>query len=33
MYEVGAMMFQQIMTELNGANSEEDRLMAITKLY
>jgi hypothetical protein len=25
------MIFQQIMTELNGAESEEDRIMAITK--
>jgi hypothetical protein len=28
-----ATIFQQIMIELNGAESEEDRIMAITKLY
>jgi hypothetical protein len=27
-----ATIFQQIMTELNGAKSEEDRIMAITKI-
>jgi hypothetical protein len=29
-FKVAAMIFQQIMTELNGAESEEDRIMAIT---
>jgi hypothetical protein len=27
-----ATMFQQIMTELNAAESEEDRIVAITKI-
>jgi hypothetical protein len=31
MFKVVIMIFQQIMTELNGAESEEDRIMAITK--
>jgi hypothetical protein len=32
MFKVVATIFQQIMTELNGAKSEEDRIMAITKI-
>jgi uncharacterized tellurite resistance protein B-like protein len=32
MFTVIATIFQQIMTELNGAESEEDRIMAITKI-
>jgi hypothetical protein len=30
MFKVVTTIFQQIMTELNGAESEEDRIMAIT---
>jgi ABC-type thiamine transport system substrate-binding protein len=30
-FTVVAKVFQQIMTKLNGAESEEDRIMAITK--
>jgi hypothetical protein len=32
MFKVVATVFQQIMTELNGAESEEDRIVAITKI-
>jgi hypothetical protein len=32
MFKVVTMIFQQIMTELNGAESEEDRITAITKI-
>jgi hypothetical protein len=32
MFRVVAMVFQQIMTQLNGVESEEDRIMAITKI-
>jgi hypothetical protein len=32
MFKVVALTFQQIMRELSGAKSEEDRIMAITKL-
>jgi hypothetical protein len=32
MFKVVATIFQQIMTELNGAESEEGRIMAITKI-
>jgi hypothetical protein len=32
MFEVVATAFQQIMTELNTAESEEDRIVAITKI-
>jgi uncharacterized tellurite resistance protein B-like protein len=32
MFEVVATIFQQIMTELSGAESEEDRIVAITKM-
>jgi hypothetical protein len=32
MFKVVAAIFQQIMTELNGAESEEDRIRAITKI-
>jgi hypothetical protein len=32
MSTIVATAFQQIMTELNGAESEEDRIMAITKV-
>jgi hypothetical protein len=32
MFEVVARVFQQIMTHLNGADSEKDRIMAITKI-
>jgi cytoskeletal protein RodZ len=32
LFTVVGMIFQQIMTELNGAESEEDRIMAITKI-
>jgi hypothetical protein len=32
MFKVVAMIFQQIVTELNQAESEEDRIMAITKI-
>jgi uncharacterized tellurite resistance protein B-like protein len=32
MFKVVAMVFQQIMTELSGAESEEDRIVAITKI-
>jgi hypothetical protein len=32
MFTVAATICQQIMTELNGAESEEDRIMAITKI-
>jgi hypothetical protein len=31
MFKVVATVFQQVMTELNGAGSEEDKIMAITK--
>jgi hypothetical protein len=31
-FEVVAAVFQQIMTELNGAKSEEDRIAAIAKI-
>jgi hypothetical protein len=31
MFKVVAMIFQQIITELNGAKSEEDRTMGIIK--
>jgi hypothetical protein len=31
MFTVVATIFQHIMTELNGAESEEDRIMTITK--
>jgi hypothetical protein len=31
MFKAVAMIFQQIMTDLNGAESEEDRTMGITK--
>jgi hypothetical protein len=33
MSEVAATMLQQIMTEFNGADSKEDKIMVITKLY
>jgi hypothetical protein len=33
MFEVVAMVFQQIMTELNGAKSEEDRTVAIIETH
>jgi hypothetical protein len=32
MFKVVAKIFQQIITELNGAESEEDRIMDITKI-
>jgi hypothetical protein len=32
MFTVVATIFQQIMAERNGAESEEDRIMAITKI-
>jgi uncharacterized tellurite resistance protein B-like protein len=32
MFKAAATIFQQIMTELNGAESEEDRIVAITKI-
>jgi hypothetical protein len=32
MFKVVATIFQPIMTELSGAESEEDRIMAITKI-
>jgi hypothetical protein len=32
MFKVVATISQQIMTELNGAKSEEDRIMAIIKI-
>jgi hypothetical protein len=32
MFTVVATIFQQLVTELNGAESEEDRIMAITKI-
>jgi hypothetical protein len=32
MFKVVATVFQQIMTELNGAESEEDRMVAIRKI-
>jgi hypothetical protein len=32
MYKVVATIFQEIMTELNGAESEEGRTMATTKI-
>jgi hypothetical protein len=32
MFKVVAAIFQLIMTELNGAESEEDRIMVITKI-
>jgi hypothetical protein len=32
MFKVVATMFQQVMTELSGAKSEEDRIMVITKI-
>jgi hypothetical protein len=32
MFTVVAKILQQIMTDLNGAESEEDRIMAITKI-
>jgi hypothetical protein len=32
MFKVVATVFQQIMTLLNAAESEEDRIMAITKI-
>jgi hypothetical protein len=31
MFTAVATIFQQIMTELNGADSEEDRIMIITR--
>jgi hypothetical protein len=31
MFKVVAMVFQQIMTEFNGVESEEDRIVAITR--
>jgi hypothetical protein len=33
MFKVVAMVFQQITTELNGAESEEERIVAIMKMY
>jgi hypothetical protein len=33
MFTAVATIFQQIMTQLNGAEPEEDRIMAITKMY
>jgi hypothetical protein len=32
MLKVVATIFQQVMTELSGAEAEEDRIMAITKI-
>jgi hypothetical protein len=32
MFKVVTMVFQRIMTELSGAESEEDRIVAITKI-
>jgi hypothetical protein len=32
MYRVVSTVFLQVMTELNGAESEQDRIMAITKI-
>jgi hypothetical protein len=32
MFKVGATIFQHIMTELTGAESEEDRVMTVTKI-
>jgi uncharacterized tellurite resistance protein B-like protein len=32
MFKVAATIFQQIMSELDGAKREEDRIMAITKM-
>jgi uncharacterized tellurite resistance protein B-like protein len=32
MFKVVTTVFRQIMTELNGAESEDDRIMAITKI-
>jgi hypothetical protein len=32
MFKIVATVFQHIMTELNGAESEEDRIVAITKI-
>jgi hypothetical protein len=32
MFEVVTLIFQQIMTELNGAKSQVNRIMAITKI-
>jgi hypothetical protein len=32
MFKVVTTIFQQIVTELSGAKSEEDRIMAITKI-
>jgi hypothetical protein len=32
MFTVVATAFQQIMTEFNGAESEEDRIVAVTKI-
>jgi hypothetical protein len=32
MFTLFATIFQQIMTDLNGAESEEDRIMTITKI-
>jgi hypothetical protein len=32
MFKVVTMAFQQIMRELNGAESEEDRIVAMTKI-
>jgi TATA-box binding protein (TBP) (component of TFIID and TFIIIB) len=32
MFKVVATIFQQIMIELNGAHSEKDRIMAVTKI-
>jgi hypothetical protein len=32
MFTVVATIFQQIMTQLSGAESEEDRILAITKI-
>jgi hypothetical protein len=32
MFKVVATAFQHVMTELNGAESEEDRIVAMTKI-
>jgi hypothetical protein len=32
MFKVVSVVFQQIMKQLNGAESEEDRIMAVTKV-
>jgi hypothetical protein len=32
MFKVVAMIFQQMMTEFNGAESEEDRIVNVTKI-